>query len=95
VCAALNVVSGAMRSAQANARTGLTSSALTASTVKVIYVKFPSITLKFGQTCYYFHIFCSSNNFIIILLLSCVYFYFLRSFSLSHYFLTLLVCCLQ
>jgi hypothetical protein len=30
-----------------------------------------------------------------ILLLSCAYFSFLRSFSLSHYFLTVLVCCLQ
>jgi hypothetical protein len=38
-CAALNVANGAMRSVQANVKTGLSSPAVTLSTTRVIYMK--------------------------------------------------------
>jgi hypothetical protein len=46
-CAALNVANGAMRSAQANVKTGLVSPALAVSTARVIYMIFLSLTFKF------------------------------------------------
>jgi hypothetical protein len=52
-CAALNVTNGAMRSTQANVKTGLGSPEVTGSSRVIYTTVLSNFIFQFGQTCYY------------------------------------------
>jgi hypothetical protein len=61
-------VNGAVRSVQANMKTGLHSSAVTILTPRVLYMSFLSdLGFHFSLTCYSLY-FCNSDNYLFVLL---------------------------